>query len=246
MTFSTTLQGGVLNTTTIGPASIDRGYIIEVTPLNGVVSFGLEVRRVVPQWDGSQWNDVVELRTNQLHPDMQVSVRLYDTGALQLVNSFTPTLLNGVLHGFILGASAQNRGYVAEITPIGQTPTQFVDVFIQPEWNGTTWFDVIRISTQQHGSDIQANVRIYATDALPIATEFTTTLQTGGFQGFTLGSASLDFGYVAELTPITQGGGIQTNRIQPEWDGTAWFDVLRLGTTDPPMQVHVRVYRIAP
>jgi hypothetical protein len=162
--FTTTLQPGAWQGTSLGPSSLSRGYLPEISP-EGSGQNGQTIERYVvqPEFDGTQWNDMLRMQIGANDPPLQVSVRVYDTSANPLVANFNTSLQPGVPQGVILGPSSAQRAYVPEITPTGagtngQTLQRCV---IEPEFSGTQWNDVLRV--QADGSQaLPVNVRVYA------------------------------------------------------------------------------------
>lgn len=246
--FNTVLQPGSAAGTFLGPSPIDRGYVIDVSPSEPWA--GTSFRQVVqPESNGTEWIDVLRLFTAVADPPLNVNVRVYDASVLPVAGTFVVTLLPGVSSGTILGPSSLNRSYVVEITP---TPTPVPDgtsipiISVRPEWNGTTWNDVLRLQTNAQTPNLPVSIRVYDASVLPLATQFTTTLQPGVLHGFSVGASSDIGGYIVEVSPVSSVNAvIQEIRLLPEFPGT-WMDVLRLQTRpqDPPLEVHVRIRRM--
>jgi hypothetical protein len=241
LNFDTLLLPGVAYRFPLGPAPLNRGLIAEVTPLDAVSAGFIPI--VQPEFNGTTWDDALRIQTRPTDPPLRVNVRVHDVGQHPLVTNFNFNASPGVWHGFVLAASAQNRTLVTEITPLDLVPAQIERSVIQPEWNGTTWSDVVRLNTRPQDPMLGINLRAYDVSALPVALSFDTTLTPGVLHGFSLGASSQNRGFVVEVTPLSGIAGILTNYIAPEFDGTNWNDVLRLQTVpaDPPMLVNVRI-----
>jgi hypothetical protein len=75
-------------------------------------------------------------------------------------------------------------------------------------------------------------------------------LQPGEWHGFVLGPASVNRGYVVEVTPLdpAEGGAYITSQVQRESDGSAWNDVLRIQllASTTAVDTQIRVYALVP
>lgn len=247
---STVLPPGGSAVTTLGPSEREAGYIVELNPqalAQGTFDGAcIATSNVLPQWNGTSWRDALTIRSCG-QPTLPVEARLHSTAGLPLAGTFTLTLPPGVLVGTILGQAEQDRGYVVKLTPLDSVPAAFDSVFVQPEWNGTQWIDVLRTITSPTSPALRVLVRVYHVTTQPVVTTFTTTLQPG-VQSVTLVSpSSLAGAYVVDVTPLSSlPFGLSLNRIQTEWNGFAWREVYRLQSRpeDPPVQVRVRIWRI--
>ena len=252
--FNTTLQPGVWHGFFLGPSSMNRGYVAEITPLDpGVDGETIERYVVQPEFNGSEWNDVLRVQLPGGYKALNVNIRVYDTTGLPIRADFMTTLDPGVWHGFIVGPSTETNGYVTEISPIGSgTDGETIErSVVQPEFNGSLWNDVLRAQISASYAPLAVGLRVYETGALQPAASFDATLQPGIWHGFLIGPSNADAGYVAEITPTAGGVNGQTVQryvIQPEFNGSQWNDVLRVQIlpTDSPMAANLRVYRIDP
>jgi hypothetical protein len=100
-------------------------------------------------------------------------------------------------------------------------------------------------SAQQDDARLEsgrADVRVIA--------DFTATLQPDVLHGFELGPASLNRGFVVEVTPLTPAadGAFVTTFVEPETNGVVWIDVVRvkLGAASAPVDANIRVYALVP
>lgn len=82
---------------------------------------------------------------------------------VQIVSSFTTTLQPGVLHGFILGPVSTIRGFVAEVSPLDPSDDgAHVQSFVQPEFNGSVWYDVLRVQLLASSTPVNADINVYS------------------------------------------------------------------------------------
>jgi hypothetical protein len=162
--FNTTLEPGVWHGFVIGPSSLERGYIAEISPLQPSVG-GAHIERYVvqPEFDGVQWNDVLRVQLPLDTPALEANIRVYQTARLPIVTQVNTTLEPGVWHGFVIGPSSLERGYVAEISPLqpsvgGAHIERYV---VQPEFDGVQWNDVLRVQLPLDTPALEVNIRVY-------------------------------------------------------------------------------------
>lgn len=83
-----------------------------------------------------------------------------------------------------------------------------------------------------------------------VVADFTVTLQPDVLHGFVLGPASLNRGFVVEVSPLTPAadGAFVTSFVEPETNGIVWIDVVRLklGAASAPIDANIRVYALVP
>lgn len=81
----------------------------------------------------------------------------------RLIADFTSTLQPGVLHGFSLGLASVTRGFVVEVSPLDPSDNgAHVVAFVQPEFDGSNWNDVVRVQLLAASAAVNANIRVYA------------------------------------------------------------------------------------
>jgi len=255
--FVTVLQAGTWQKRVLGPAAFDGGYVVDITPLAPSVDGAHVEHKVLPEFDGEQWNDVLWMILPEPAGPLRVRVRVYATRDWPVVFRERLVLQPGEWQGYILcevtpqGCCAtENGGYVIEINPLWPAePGATVEkTLVQPERSAGTWYDVLRVQIPASQEALEAEVRVYRTPPdLPVAAEYDIHLQPGIWYGSLVGPARLNAGYVMEVTPVGEGGGwIDRYTVQPEFNGEAWNDVARLSTPEgwPEMDVHVRVYAV--
>ncbi len=245
--FTTELQPGVLHGFLLGPASDFKAYLPEISPLDDIAA-GLERVFVQPEYDGERWNDVLRIMIREQDPPLRVNVRVYQTGGFTCGRQFTTQLEPGVLHGFLLGSSSDDRTYVPELSPVDAVVAGLERVFVQPEFFNDHWYDVLRLQTRPQDPSLDVSVRVYDTTDMPVLSEFTWQLDPGVLHGFSLGPSQEERCYLPEITPLGQGVvGFETIMVNPEFNGQQWNDVLRVQTrpTDPPLEVQIRIHLVA-
>jgi hypothetical protein len=157
---------GVLHGTYTAPSSLNRGHVVEVTPLEpSVTAARVEEYIIHPEYfgAGAVWNENVRVRMSSENPVMAVNVRVYETSKLPIVTDLTATLQPGVWHGWILGPFSQRRGYVAEISPLEpSTDGAHIERYVvQPEFDGVQWNDVVRVQIPFFNTELDVRIRVY-------------------------------------------------------------------------------------
>lgn len=82
---------------------------------------------------------------------------------IEVMFDFDFTLQPGEWHGFSLGPVEEERGYVAEVTPLGVDADDGAHIVsrIQPEFNTVAWYDVLRVQLFS-SVPLDVNIRVYA------------------------------------------------------------------------------------
>jgi hypothetical protein len=246
---SAELEPGVLHGFALGRSSLDRGYVAEVTPSSASADGANVASFVEPEFDGRRWRDVLRAELRAGAATVEANLRAYAVARLPRALDTDAELEPGVLHGFVLGPAAVDRGYVAEVTPrSASVDGAHVTSLVQPEFDGTSWRDVLRVQLLGAPAGVRAHVRVYSITGLPPALDATSELQPGVLHGFALGPASERRGYVVEVTPSSpSAGGAQVRSFaQPEVDGASWNDVVRVQLLAGPgaVSASIRAYAI--
>ncbi len=247
--FTSILNSGEWTREIIGPTSLDGGYVVDITPLNSGSDGAHVEHKIVPEFDGEQWNDVLWMLMPELSKPLKVKVQVFSTVDWPLAFEGMLELEPGVLHGYIIQDAAALAGYVVEIDPLepGSPGDTFEQAFVQPEYPGG-WYDVLRIQIPYTQPALNANVRVYQTPSdLPVQAEFDVHLEPGDWIGFVMGDVKDRTGYVMEITPLIDADNqILLYRVQPEYNGTNWLDVARLMIPDgrPATDVRIRIYNV--
>lgn len=244
MEFSTTLEPGVTYKWSLGTVDAARAYVPEIDPLTSAEIL-FEKAAVMPVFVSGHWRDVLSLRTRSIDPPCDVHVRVYQTSGFPVAHSWVANLAPGVLQGYILGPSSEVQGYIPEVSPLTTTTGVVERLFVQPEFNGTQWNDVLRVQAGSGSPTLNVRLRAYEAGSLPVLYQFTAHLQPGVLHGYQLGPSSRDRTYIPEISPVNNREVvIEKIIVQPEYNGTTWNDVLRLQirTQDPALDVGVRIY----
>jgi hypothetical protein len=233
----------------MGPSADCGAYIVEVSPLRpGAEGDVVETAIVQPEFDGSQWNDVLRVRIPDNQPALRVNIRVYRTCSLPVVMEFEEILEAGAWMGWVVGPANADRAYLVEVTPLepSEDGAYIYKALVQQEFFLGEWQDVLRIQSAAGFPDLRVQVRVYAIEIAPMVVEFTTTLQPGEPTRFFLGMSS-DIGwYAIEINPIMPPVAdefVELVKIQPVVKG-AWEDtlVLQAVVDQPAITVKVRVY----
>jgi hypothetical protein len=229
--FNFTLLPGVFHGFIIGDSKANRGFVTEVSPLTPSDFSGASITSFVhPEFNAGRWLDVLRVQLRGGSLPVNANLRVYSIISVPKVADFNFTLQPGVAHGFALGPVSENRGYVTEVTPFTLVPAQ-PESFVQPEFNAVSWNDVLRVQLLFAPTPVEANLRVYAIRDVPKVADFNFTLQSGVSHGFVIGPVAEKRGYVTEITPSSPSdfnGASITSFVQPEFNGLSWLDVLRV------------------
>jgi len=171
-----TLQPGIWQGYVIAPAADTTvAYLADIDPLEPAVT-GASFERIyihpeVP-WDNIV-QDVLRVQTQHWLPEtLDVRMRVYLAPDLPLVSDLYITLRQDDLWtGHVIGPSSLKRGYVVRAILLDPgpeiQPSDLNQYIIQPEFDGRTWNDVLRIQAGNQGADweqVEYNIKVYACD----------------------------------------------------------------------------------
>jgi len=248
--FDTTLVAGHWKKFLLGPAALERGYGVDVTPREPSVEGASIVTHVMPEYDGETWVDVLWLLQPAEAPPLPVTVQVYTTEGWPVAFRSMLDLAPGVWQGYTIGQSSYRGGFVVEVSPLGagargDTLQRFM---INPEFPGG-WQGTLRIQTPQSQAPMKADVAIYQTPSNLIKAEITQRLQPGEWYTAILGLSEQQTAYVMKVTPLSDyDDQVESYGVQPVFMDGAWMDVFRvkIPSDRPPMDVNVRVYAVGP
>jgi hypothetical protein len=247
--FTAFLNPGVWTRVVVGPTALDGGYVVDISPMHPSADGTSIQHKIVPAFDGEQWNDVLCMFLPAGVEPLKVKVNIFSTVDWPVIFKSTLNLIPGELQGYIIQEASAHAAYVVEVNPLDLSSPgdTFENLFVQPEFPGD-WFDVLRIQIPASQTPIKVNVKVYSTPSeLPTQAEFTVHLEPGEWKGFVLGESKQRTGYVMEITPLyDQDNQILTYRVQPEFNGADWLDVARLMTPAdrPTTDVLVTIYDV--
>jgi len=160
--FETVLEPGVWHGFGLGDAGERRGYVAEVTPLEpGREGDVIEKIHCQPEYPG-EWIDVLRLQIPESQPPLKVQVRVYEPSRLPVVMDFDTTLQPGDWQGYVVQPADARAGYVVEVSPLDDYDAAAEIALVQPEFDGKTWNDVLRVMTYSDRPPLRVNVRVYA------------------------------------------------------------------------------------
>ncbi|MBN1641226.1 MAG: hypothetical protein JXA09_08320 [Anaerolineae bacterium] len=165
------------------------------------------------------------------------------------VANLNATLEPGVLHSWVIGPSAACGGYIVEVTPKRPAAdgAYVQTALVRPEFDGEAWHDVLRVGIPDGDRPLKANIRVYQTCEFVVAGEFEATLVAGEWMGWVIGPASMDRGFVVEVTPLepsVEGAMVERAVVQEEYFMDEWQDVLRvqLAAGLPDLRAQFRIF----
>jgi len=247
--FTVVLNPGEWAKETIGPTSLYGGYVVDISPMRPSVDGAHVEHKILPEFDGEQWNDVLWMLLPEDAEPLKVKAQVFSTADWPIAFAGVLDLMPGELHGFIIQDASVSAGYVVEIDPLdpGMAGDTFEQAFVQPEFPGD-WYDVLRIQIPENQVPLKASVRVYRTpEDLPVQATFTVYLEPGEWNGFVMGDSKDRMGFIMEVTPmVDEDNQILTYRVQPEFDGTDWHDVARLmiPADRPATDVMITIYNV--
>jgi hypothetical protein len=120
LNINTKLQPGVWHGWGLGNSAETPGaYLVDVSPVNASKNGAYIERALVqPEFDGYQWNDVLRIMLPEGFKPLKVNVMVYRTADLPLAAEYDAVLEGGVWHGFGVGPSDLEQGYLVEVTPL--------------------------------------------------------------------------------------------------------------------------------
>jgi hypothetical protein len=148
----------------VGPASLDRGYMVEVTPLEASVDGAYIARAVVQQeFFMGEWTDVLRVLMPEGFPSVRANLRVYATARMPVIARFEAELQPGEWISLPLRASAAKGAHIVEVNPLhipegGEFAEQVV---VRPEFTGNHWQDVLRLLAPADQSSLRVQVRVY-------------------------------------------------------------------------------------
>ena len=237
--FTVTLKPGVRHNYYLGPSDSGAVYVTDITPLTKSVD-GAHIQSVIkPKYDGSEWNDMLEVLLPEPFPKQQVLITVYTLSGLEARMDWTDTLHPGEWQGYPIGRASDATGpYLADIDPLESSVkgATFERIYIHPEapWENTFW-DILRMQADPWlPDDLDVRMRVYLAPNLPLVSDLYITLKkTDSWTGLIIGPSSLKRGYVVRAISLDPGPEILPSDlnqyiIQPEFNGKTWNDVLRI------------------
>jgi len=246
--FVKVLKGGVWQRVILGPSDESTATFVDITPLAPSTDGAHVEHKIMPEYDGAQWVDVLWMIAPELVKSLPVRVDGYSTAGWPEVFRSTLELDPGGWNGYLVNDVAFPGAYVIDINPLGEAAagTGIEKAVVQLEYYMDQWWDVLRIQALPDQEWVTTDVVIYNTGELSPVIEFDTTLLPGVWHGFYVGPSSDKTAYLLEVEPLNQIVHLERFVIQPEFDGKTWNDVARLITRDDglDMDIRIRIYAI--
>jgi hypothetical protein len=160
-----TLQPGAWVGWALYPStSIDRGYVVETTPLEPSTYPGASVEAVVQQeFLSNGWFDVLRAGNAPYFPAVEVNLRVYSTAEVPVFGEYEVDLEPGQWFGLPLQPSNSKGAFVVEINPLEapEAGNGVLKVVVRPEFDGKRWQDVVRIYSPADQPSLRVQVRVY-------------------------------------------------------------------------------------
>ena len=246
--FEAKLNPGDWQGFSMGKSTLDRAFVAAYELAKPPTNSGfLEKSVFQPEWDGKQWNTVLRLQMSKDVKPQPTRVRVYEISKMPVHKEFTTTLNPGEWQGHSMGPSTVKAPFIAAFEPL--TPEGFLETHrFQPEWDGRQWNTVLRLQIPKTMRPMKLRVRVYLVKA-PVYRKIDADLKGGHWQGYSMGPATVDRGFIAAFEPgrpPINGGFLEKSRFQPEWDGRQWNDVLRLQASSdlPRLTMGTYIYGI--
>ncbi|MBN2148818.1 MAG: hypothetical protein JW726_15630 [Anaerolineales bacterium] len=236
----------------LGPAENPWGYLVDITPLEPSVDGAYVEYKILPEYDGSRWVDVLWLQAPGIVDKLPVQVDLIPTKDWQAVYQANITLAAGDWMGFGMFSNAIGCGGVLDISPYGESEPPYGSYIqntrVQPEYPGE-WVQVARVQLLQGAPSQPAQLTYYTPGSeAEMMLQQEVTLAPATWNGFTLVNSQALQGYVVEVVPLNDSDNeIAESVVRPEFDGVEWRDVLRIYVPEsrPPLDALVRVLAVA-
>ncbi len=217
----------------IGAASSGGGYLVDITPLEPAVVGAHVEYKVLPEFNGSQWVDVLWLRSPEITDSLDVMIDLIPTEDWQLVYQQDVRLIPGDWMGFAMFPNGEGCGGVLDIdiadTTIPPLGSYIEKTRVQPEFP-EEWLQIARVQLSPGSASQGATLRYYTpgSQAEEIM-RFEETLSPGVWSGWQVANSQARQGYIVEvIAKEATSNEITETVVQPEFNGTEWQDVLRL------------------
>jgi len=159
----TDLQPGVWHGFAIQNAQEDGAFVPEVTPLEPSVAGATLERYVVqPEFNTVEWLDVFRVMIPSSDPPLEANLRLWGVHeVLPVFTEFEETLQPGTWHGWVMAPSSERWAYVVEVTPLDPLAGHIERCLVQPEFNGSVWYDVLRVMNAVNYPPMRVNIKVY-------------------------------------------------------------------------------------
>ena len=147
----------------LGKSTRVGAYILDINPLKTTVNAPAIIpSAVLPEFTDGSWWDVERLALIGFSQPVQAEIIAYQAPDLP-VSTIKLHLEPGVWHGVGLGPASQEQAYLLEVDPLspGQEGFHLEKAVVQPEFDGTTWNDVLRVMIPQGQPALDVTVKVY-------------------------------------------------------------------------------------
>jgi hypothetical protein len=151
----------------LGAASEAAAYVLDVNPLKPAQAATTVIpSTLLPEFSDGTWWDMQPLAISGLVQPLDVKIIAYKAPGLP-TTTFEMHLEPGAWQGIGLGPASQKQAYVLEVDPLspGQEGFQLAKAVVQPEFDGTSWNDVLRVMIPQGQPALDVVVKVYAIKA---------------------------------------------------------------------------------
>ena len=147
----------------LGEAAQNAAYVLEVNPLEpSVNAVAIIPSAVLPEFSDGMWWDMERLGLIAVPKPVEAQVTAYQAPDLP-VSTFELHLEPGIWHGVGLGPASQEQAYLVQVDPLspGREGDHLEKVTVQPEYDGRTWNDVLRVMIPQDQPALDVMVKVY-------------------------------------------------------------------------------------
>jgi len=147
----------------LGEAAQNAAYVLEVNPLEpSVNAVAIIPSAVLPEFSDGMWWDMERLGLIAVPKPVEAQVTAYKAPDLP-VSTFELHLEPGIWHGVGLGPASQEQAYLVQVDPLspGREGDHLEKVTVQPEYDGRTWNDVLRVMIPQDQPALDVMVKVY-------------------------------------------------------------------------------------
>jgi hypothetical protein len=216
----------------IGSSATKSGYLVDINPHGGAPKGAYIESKILPEYAGGEWVDVLWLRAPGIIDRLPVTINLIPTDGWKMTWQ-DHVRLTAEWTGWSMFDHSEGCGGVLDISPdaVDQSghAAYIFNYRVQPE-GGNPWVEIARVQLSPFATPQFAWLRYYLPG--PLAKEVLrkkTTLEPGQFYSFVVAPSYINQGYVFELIPLTtRGNEVSYSEVLPESDGEVWNDVLRV------------------
>ncbi len=152
----------------LGASSLEGAYVLDINPQKRLPAATVIVpAEIVPMFSDGGWWDLQRLAFYGMLEPLTARVAAYKAPG-EPAATFEMHLEPGTWHGIGLGACSQEQAYVLEIDPLdprqegyGQEGYRLEKAVVQPEFDGKTWNDVLRVMIPEGQPAMDVTVKVY-------------------------------------------------------------------------------------